>query len=384
MPVAMKNALIGIFVIIAGAIIIFMIMFIHPSVGDNAKTLRVRFTNVDKINVGTRVTYAGHPVGEVKELFELPDARTNRVARNGEVYVYELVLKVDSGVNVYNTDDISSRTSGLLGEKSVEITPRPLKPGHHLILVNDEILYAMPQTTLEETLKQFGDLSTKVGSVLDDFHESMASFKDAKIIDNAAAVVNNVLEVTDSLARNRTLDRLANDYSALANHAANTVGSYRDAGRHLDQIFRNVLEGKGTVGQLFSSNDLYMRIKSLFFKGETIMNDIKNYGILFQNDKRWQRVQARRLRLLEKLSTPEQFACHFGKEIEQVSDALSNVTTVLNETGGCPQSLLNDPQFSYRFGQLLKRVADIEDSLNMYNEQVVDQANQTCPCPCNP
>ena len=34
------------------------------------------------------------------------------------------------------------------------------------------------------------------------------------------------------------------------------------------------------------------------------MNDITTYGLLFQLDKRWQRLQGRRLRLLEKLSSP--------------------------------------------------------------------------------
>src|SRR5438552_2320877 len=101
-----KNILIGIFVLVAFAIIIFMLLFLHPRIGDEGHTLYVRFTDIDKVNIGTRVTYAGRPVGEVTAIRELPDSRTALPNHRGEIYVYELVLKVDSSANVYNTDII--------------------------------------------------------------------------------------------------------------------------------------------------------------------------------------------------------------------------------------------------------------------------------------
>ena len=61
-----KNVMIAFFVIAAIAICTFVLMFIHPSIGDEKKILRARFTDIDKINTGTRVTYGGKPVGEVR------------------------------------------------------------------------------------------------------------------------------------------------------------------------------------------------------------------------------------------------------------------------------------------------------------------------------
>ncbi len=58
-----KNMLIGIFVLAACATIISIVLFLRPTVGDGKKTLYVRFSNINKITVGTRVTYAGKPVG---------------------------------------------------------------------------------------------------------------------------------------------------------------------------------------------------------------------------------------------------------------------------------------------------------------------------------
>lgn len=427
MAASVKNIMIGIFVLLALAIIVFMLLFLHPSVGDNAKTLRVRFTNIDKVNIGTRVTYAGRPMGEVVSIRELPDARTDRIAHNGDIYVYELVLKVDSGVNVYNTDEISVRTSGLLGEKNIEIDPQPLHPGEHLYLINDEILYAIPSASVEDTLKQFGELSKKFGNVMDDLHDAMMTIKKEEIISKLAQTAQNVVEITGALNQPDKLHEILDNTVKLServNHSWNTVdlslqniyhltdranyswnsvdntlqefynaskefklGSQefhsatinaRDFADQAKQIIDYAKQGKGTVGRLFVGEDLYLRLKSILHKGETIFNDIKQFGILFQLDKRWQRLQARRMRLLEKLSTPRQFAQHFNEEIDQISTSLSTVSLVLNEAECYPYSLLHNPDFSRRFADLLRRVGEMEDALKMYNEQVVDQEEYPC------
>ena len=114
-----KNLLIGLFVLVATTIFIYILLFLHPSVGDEGQTLRVRFSNIDKVGVGTRVLFAGHPVGEVVSIQEVESAREQRHLHNGYVYIYELVLQIDTSVEVYTTDEISIRTSGLLGEKSI-------------------------------------------------------------------------------------------------------------------------------------------------------------------------------------------------------------------------------------------------------------------------
>ena len=434
MASSVKNILIGIFVLLALAIIIFMILFLHPSVGDNAKTLHVRFSNVDKVNVGTRVTYAGRPVGEVVSIVELPDARTEETY-NGDIYVYELTLKVDSGVRVYNTDSIAIKTSGLLGEKNVEIDPAPLKPGQKLVLIEDRVLYAVPSGSIEDTLKQFGDLSGKFQQVLTDFHEIMESIKKEEIVANLSKTVKNALEVSEALNQSEKWDRILNNVVSLTDRAhrswdtlddtlknayqltarahqswptldsalhnfnqlgqkANTSwtsvdsavkefnqgsqqfnqGStkFNSAFTNLSDIMTAASQGKGTIGQLFVRDDLYLNLKSILHKGETIFNDIKQFGLLFQLDKKWQRLQARRTRLLQRLSDPVKFANYFNNEVDQISTSLSGVSMVLNEAECYPFSLLNTPEFTCRFTELLKKVNEMEDSLQMFNEQVVD------------
>lgn len=408
MAASIKNILIGIFVITAIGIIIFMLLFLHPSVGDNAKTLRVRFNDIDKVNVGTRVTFAGKPVGEVVSIRELPDARTSRIAKNGEIYVYELVLKVDSGVDVFNTDSISLRTSGLLGERNIEITPQPLKPGEKLKKVEDEVLYAAVTTSVENTMKQIGDLSQKFSIVLDDFHDLMSDIKHSEVVAKVAKTVDNILDITEALNQpekwRQTLDNILL-ISKRVNRSWNTVDatlqniyslsnrahqSWTTVDKTLDefhatahnanvftqkanQVIDYTRQGKGTLGQLFIGDDLYLRMKSIFHKAEVVMDDMNNYGLLYHLDKRWQRLQGRRLRLLEKLSNPNEFAKYFNQEMDQISTSLSRVSLVLNESECYPKSLMYNPHFTQRFAELLRRVENMEETLKIYNEQVISQ-----------
>lgn len=408
MPTSIKNILIGIFVITAIGIVIFILLFLHPSVGDNAKTLRVRFNDIDKVNVGTRVTYAGKPVGEVISIEELPEARTSRTAKNGEIFVYELVLKVDSGVDVFNTDVITLRTSGLLGERNIEIDPQPLKPGEALKKVEDEVLYAAISTSVEDTMKQIGALSEKFGVVLDDFHEFMSEIKKEAIVNKVSKSADNILEITENLNQkekwHQILDNLVK-VSERVNHSWNTVDasiqnayslsdranqSWTTVDRTIsdfqataqnanvfaekaNQIIDYTRQGKGNVGQLFVGDDLYLRLKSILHKGEVVMDDMNHYGLLFHLDKRWQRLQGRRLRLLEKLCNPNEFAKYFNEEMDQISSSLSRVSVVLNESECYPQSLIYNPQFTQRFSELLRRVENMEQTLKIYNEQVISQ-----------
>ena len=60
-----KNFSIGAFVITALSIIVATLLFLRPSIGNNEQKIWVRFSDIDKITVGTRVLFAGRPVGQV-------------------------------------------------------------------------------------------------------------------------------------------------------------------------------------------------------------------------------------------------------------------------------------------------------------------------------
>ncbi|MBM3207506.1 MAG: MCE family protein, partial [Chlamydiae bacterium] len=149
-----KNMLVGFFILAACALTVSIILFLKPSVGDGKKTYIVRFSNINKIGVGTQVLFAGKPVGEVVSVEEIYDARKQPNDSIGRVYYYQLKLKVDSSVSIYNTDDVAITTSGLLGEKSISITPKAPPKGVTPKLITTQPIYADSVDPLESAFNQ--------------------------------------------------------------------------------------------------------------------------------------------------------------------------------------------------------------------------------------
>lgn len=405
-----KNILIGLFVLAAIVIFIYVLLFLHPSVGDRGQVITVRFANLDKINKGTRVTFGGKPVGEVLEIKELPDEE-RKPGKDGYVYVYELKLAVDSKIHIYNTDQISAHTSGLLGEKNVEIAPVAAKPGEKVYLVNDKVLFAYESGSVEETLKVFKDLSDKIEATLDSFKFAIDELNRQKIWEKVSHTVQNVSDITDELNKPQkwkdilnnihkgsedlvqaidilsskaevTINDIDEAINTLSKKGEVTLDDIREAIKPMQRAFEhtefvtsNVASGRGTLGNILINEDMYLRTSSLMSKAETILDDINHYGILFQNDKRWQRMRARKINLLNRLCSPQEFRNFFNDELSEINTSLSRLSMVLLKTEGsnCCQSYMDNCEFRKVFAELLRRVSMMEESLKLYNTQVVEK-----------
>ncbi len=384
----MKNMMIGIFVLVAVTIIVFALMFLHPSVGDEKHVLRVRFANIDKISVGTRVTFAGKPVGEVAGIDELKDAIDSRKPHDGLIYAYELILHVDSHVNVFNTDQISARTSGLLGEKSVAIIPFPPKSGEKVYIVNDQIIYAVEVGSVEETLQEFKDLAGKFDTALDSINLLFIQMQDEQIIKKMSSAVQNINDITTALNQPENLSQTVENFHTFSNRileswdtvdktlvdleaSSRNIHLITDSGK---EIIEHVKKGEGSIGKLLMRDQLYLKVNSLLSKGETVLNDINHYGLLFNLDKGWQRLRSRRLNLLYTLSSPQQFRNYFNDEIDQINTSLSRVYSIVEQTNSGPPccELFENPEFQKVYAELLRRITDTEEALKMYNQQMVD------------
>ncbi len=388
MPDQAKNILIGLFVVAACAIVVFLILFLHPSVGDQGRLLRVRFADIDKISIGTRVNFAGKPVGEVIDIRELPDVETERKSINGYVYVYELTLRVDTGVNVFNTDTISTHTSGLLGEKSIAITPGIPKSGESIYLVNNDILYATEVGSVEDALKDFKSVAVKVENTLDNINNALTTLQDKKFWENLSGIAANINDITHSLNKPHEWSEILSNIHTVINNLKlswpkidHTLNSLFETSSNIKDISSNIKNSKGTIGKLINHDDLYLRLTSLLSKADTTMNDINHYGILFHLDKHWQRLRARRMNLLQKLSTPQEFRNYFNDEIDQIQSSLTRVSMILTQYDWqppyCYYNLLEDPEYTKVFAELMRRISALEEEIRLYNIQVVDTADTT-------
>lgn len=387
-----KNIIIGMFVIAACVIVIFLLLFLHPSTGDEGEILHVRFADIDKVNIGTRVTFAGKPVGEVTEIKEVEFDREGRKDLSNRVYVYELTLAVDSGLKVYDTDEITLRTSGLLGERSVAIFPlAPPKGVTPKLLTPQDVEYATQVGSVEETMKEFKEVADKLDIALDNVTAILEDVRKEEIVHKVALTVENLQDITQALNKPEELTDIINNVqdftkqlSSRLPHSWDTLDQaldqFRETTTTAKGIVVNVQEGKGSAGKILVSDDFYLRLNAVMSKAETVMNDINHYGLLFHQDKGWQRMRARRANLLLKLASPQEFRNFFTEEVDQAATSLERVSMVLDKTASfypC-YSHAYDPEFTKVYAELMRRVQDIQDSLKIYDQQLMDiKVNET-------
>jgi phospholipid/cholesterol/gamma-HCH transport system substrate-binding protein len=400
----MKNILIGLFVTGALAILIAFILFFKPTIGDGKKTLSVRFTNITGISLGTKVTFAGKPVGEVIRIKELPNTR-EEADDHGRLYLYQLTLKIDSSVDMYSSDEIAIRTTGLMGEKSVAIIPKVSPANQPAYLLTDQIVYANSTDPLENTFNQVTKVANRLEvavSHLDKwFEENNAHVTNAlKSFDGAMGQIDGLLGLIDAeklvpavresvglLNENMELvktslndDQLLHKFASLADNLDQTACILNTDGaqtmRNLSQITRDVASGQGTVGRLIVGDDFYLRLASIMNKGETLMNDINHYGVLFQYNKQWQKGRTKKANILKALDTPQEFRNYFEGEVDSMTTSLGRLTELMERAGTDERSrIVQSEAFKRNFAALMRQVQGLTDSLKLYNEGLVAESD---------
>jgi phospholipid/cholesterol/gamma-HCH transport system substrate-binding protein len=281
------------------------------------------------------------------------------------------------------TDEITSRTSGLLGEKSVSIMPKIVKKGETLTPVTpDTVIYANEAGSVESTLKELQELSDKIEVTLDGFIDTFDTIKKEQLLHYMGNTARNLDKITTELAHSKTVDHIISATKNIDEAArminqpkklAQIIDNFAHSSVCVNNIFTRVEKGEGSIGRLLMRDDFYLKMSSLLSKAEVILNDINHYGVLFHLDKGWQRLRARRLNLLNTLRTPQEFRNYFNDEIDSISVTLERVAMVIEEVESLPcQALWEDPQYVKVYAELLRRVASLEEYLKMYNQQVVD------------
>lgn len=391
----LKNFLIGIFILCGICLTVFTVLFLKPSVGDMEQILSVRFSDINRINVGTRVLFAGRPVGEVTAINQIYDARQQPTDDQGRVYFYQLTLKIDSGVKVYNTDDVSIETSGLLGEKSVSITPRAPPKGVVPLLITHQPIYADSSDPFEDAVTSFTNLSHEMqgtfkqvtnwirengtdlatavrstGSAMDGIDRTMTSINDQKVVDD---VQGSLKQFQGALIDVQTAFNQLDQAEAFQN-AGVVMQNLKNTTNSLETITTNVAQGKGTVGKLLDNDDLYLRVNAIMTKVNTLMNDVNHYGILFHLNKKWQRTRLQQVIELNALATPVEFKAYFQQEVDSINMAMSRISMLIDRADQSPErtEILHSELFERDFADLLRLTEELNDNLRLYNQQLMD------------
>ena len=374
------------------AILVGLVFFLHPSIGDEKQTIYVRLSDINKINVGTRVLFAGKPVGEVSAVTEIYHAReTQPTDELGRIYFYQLTLKIDSGVHVYSTDEITLQTSGLLGEKSIAIIPKSPPKGVVPQMITDKTpFYADSVDPIENTFSKLSDLGTTLNSSLSTFtnwfdlnkenlSHAICSFGNAMSeITTATHTVNeeNVIpEIKKGAEKFTSAITKVDDALTLLNQE----GVFTNAGTvmtNLSSITQEIADGQGTLGKLIKNDDMYLRLTAIMSKADTMMNDINHYGILFHLNKAWQRSRTKRMTVMNAVDTPVAFKNYFQTEVDQINTAMARISMLVEKAQvDGSKKVLESPKFRENFAELLRQVDEMSDNLKLYNEQLSEALN---------
>lgn len=389
-----KNLLIGLFVVVACGLIIGVILFIEPSIGDGKQVLNIRFSNINGISVGTRVAFAGKPVGEVVEIKSIPQSRQEHFSGHDQIYYYQLTCHIDSHVKVYTTDEVTVQTSGLLGEKSVAILPRPAPPGITPQLVTpNHPLYASSDDSLQSAFKTISHLATKIEDAVEsitdwvdkngaalgnaarsfdmamlEFGQTMHDINQECVVASANDTLNSIRITSDKIGD--TITTLTDD-EVFAN-LADIMHAVKSASYSFDDILKSIQEGKGTLGRIIHDDDFYLSLMNILTKADTTLNDINHYGLLFNLNKQWQRSRQKKITELNALNSPEQFKDYYEKEMDQINTTISRLSMLIDKAESSPdrEKILRNPVYRKDFAEFLRLVHDLLQNLRLYNENL--------------
>lgn len=270
----------GFFIVVTVAVTAWLVTFLNPSVGDCGHKLKVRFSDIQDISIGTRVTFGGRPVGRVTKITMIPDARNLPPDAEGTYYVYQLELCVDSSVHVYTYDEIMFSVAGLMGEKSISILPRVTPAGAPAAKeITNTVLYGTSKDSVQQALAELTNVARDMEHTLhtldafldknlEPFHQAtVALSKAADSLDGLVHQINDTHLIT-------RINSAADSVTSLANRISDSqiIPS-------LSCTLDRIACGQGTLGRLVNSDAAYLQLTSVLCSLDTLVSDLKNYGI---------------------------------------------------------------------------------------------------------
>lgn len=354
-----KNITIGILVVGAFALLVWGLFFLHPSFGDGAKQLRARFANIDKIHLGTKVTFAGNPVGEVIKIEEVRDARKDGPVGKDSIFPYELTLSLDSSIDVYDSDEVTIRTTGLMGERFIAIVPQRSKDGQAKLLPNGALIYATSSGSVEDTFRDINMMTKKAETSIGEL---------VFLIKKSGETLQQTLHSIEksSNAMTQFLHR-ANELDILA-QVTTTV---KEGQKAIDSLTDALQSSKGVVGQLLNNDELYYRMLTIVNKCDVLVSDMTRYGLLFHLDSGWQRERRRQIATISRLQTMNEFKTYLDQEMQRITVSIDRVVLALDRTqeaSNSPSNKESNKILAQTYQNLLSQIKLLEKTLHEHNK----------------
>ncbi len=261
------------------------------SIFKNTKTLYGIYPEVEGLVSGAKVSINGLSVGKISKIDFLPN--TTKILVTMDVR-QELDFSIKSKAMLYET--------GLIGGKAIAIVPvfdaqRVVKDGDTLQtivkpglteLINRQI--EPLQIKIESMLSSADSLFAGVSNVLD--NDTQTNLK--RILENLSITTNNLnkasLSAIDILNTNQknlnhtfnnlknTSDNIKAITDSISNaQLSNTIRSFTQTVKGLNNIVSAIESGEGTAGKLINDEALYQNLTAASKKLESLLSDIKSH-----------------------------------------------------------------------------------------------------------
>ncbi len=277
--VSFRQLRVGIFVLVAIAILIFLVLNASGDINPFSRKLhlKARFVDANGLREGSEVRLAGVRVGKVERITLLPPSDVPNAPR------VEALLTIDSSIDgqpanqrIRSDSTAQQGSPSLLGnEMLINITPGTaagsvvqegaILPSSSSNTVND---FATSGTDLAQRLSK---LSDEISGIVQDVKDGKGTvgrlFNDEALYNNLNATIRETEDVMKAVRSGHgSAGRFIND-PALYNNA-------NDIALQLKTIMADLRAGRGTAGRLLTEDELYVRINRTADRLDTAVNQI--------------------------------------------------------------------------------------------------------------
>ncbi|CAG9045824.1 hypothetical protein NVRI1_00154 [Chlamydia abortus] len=228
-----KSIFFGVFLCV-GMLGLFSVMLFTPkSRGDGKQEIHVAFTHLSGVSKGMNVCLAGQIIGSVASVHNIMDKGISR--DTGQLYCYELVLKIDSGITLYKDDTFAMYSPKIIGESIVNILPGKIRTEDNR-LCSQDLVYGNHIDPIEKLIqfvdkadKALGRLETETVHIYEKLSSLIDDDKDSSFIQQARLATESIHKSANRLADCLDGERVAR-FDGLMSDCREIAGIVKDYG----------------------------------------------------------------------------------------------------------------------------------------------------------
>lgn len=244
--VSLSQLRVGIFVLVAIAILIFLVLNASGDINPFSKKLhlKARFSDANGLREGSEVRLAGVRVGKVEKITLLAPSDVPNAPR------VEALMTIDSTIDGRPaTERIRSDSQAQQGSPS--------------LLGNEMLINITPGTAVGQPVQDYAILPSSSSNTVNDFATSGTDLAQrlSKLSDEISGIVRDVKDGKG------TIGRLFSD-EALYNNLNATV-------RETEDVMRQVRSGNGSAGKFLNDPALYNNFNDVTLQLKAIADDLR-------------------------------------------------------------------------------------------------------------